>query len=347
MKYTIFFAIFTFLSTTIGYCQQSSAKYVIEGDLSCVADALTDVDSVTLYEQYNIISRVPLNDYRFSVEGSVSGEFVLYGQLVFENSAVVLPLFLEPGNIKIRCVEQRDTSMFSISVTGTPSNNINTGASLRYSEINYQMIDISEDSTLSDDKKLEQMNLLLAEQENLFKDMVKDNFDSPIAPYLYMQKYYYGNDYKGLRNAIEKLSEGDLKNHPAVSDLKTVLKMMPGLMPGDTVSEYKGTYLLLDVWSSISGVNMDDFPKLKKLNRKSDNKLSIVGICTDPTEQMMQTTVKNYGLKWEQILDSTCNFSQKYNITSYPARFLIDPEGVVLEKNPDLKKLSKRDFSIP
>lgn len=104
-------------------------------------------------------------------------------------------------------------------------------------------------------------------------------------------------------------------------------------------------YTLVDFWFSHCGPCLGEFPELKNLFEKYNDKgFDIRGISVDNKENRIawKNVIKQYQLPWKQYLDLNGFEAEKLNIDAFPTNFLLNEKGVIIKKNiePDeLKKL--------
>ena len=92
----------------------------------------------------------------------------------------------------------------------------------------------------------------------------------------------------------------------------------------------EGKYVLLDFWASCCGPCRRFFPTLKELAAKyADNGLVVVGISTDRDRNAWLNVLKEDPKPWLDVLDES-NIGNAYGVTSIPALFLIDPQGMIV-----------------
>lgn len=105
------------------------------------------------------------------------------------------------------------------------------------------------------------------------------------------------------------------------------------------ISSFKGKYVLLDFWASWCGPCREEHPNLIKAFKNYNNKgFTIVSISIDKNKSDWLKAIEQDKITWTQLSDLNGHKGEvylKYGITSIPANFLIDPNGIVIAK--DLK----------
>ena len=114
------------------------------------------------------------------------------------------------------------------------------------------------------------------------------------------------------------------------------------------LSEFRGKYVLLDVWGFWCGPCRRELPYIKEAYRRYKSRnLEVVGINTDEdfTVDSMNKSLKQNNMTWTQAkFDSVVELLRiQLQITSFPTTFLISPEGKILSMGraerdePDLR----------
>ena len=104
-------------------------------------------------------------------------------------------------------------------------------------------------------------------------------------------------------------------------------------------------YTLVDFWFSHCFPCLSEFPELKNLFEKYNDKgFDIKGISVDTKENKIawKNVIKQYNLPWKQYLDLNDFEAEKLSIDAFPTNFLLNVHGEIIAKNiePDeLKKL--------
>lgn len=114
------------------------------------------------------------------------------------------------------------------------------------------------------------------------------------------------------------------------------------------ISEYRGKYVLLDVWGFWCPPCRKELPYIREAQKRfAGRNLEVIGLNTDPdyTIDSMKKSLRDNGMIWTQAkFDSVVEFLRVgLRITSFPTTFLISPEGKILSmsrherKEPDLR----------
>lgn len=192
------------------------------------------------------------------------------------------------------------------------------------------------------------------EQEEIFKDFIKENPSSEISiKNLNGFKFTWGKEtttdlFEGMSGEIKDSEEGELVakyleyyNNPQVNDQFTDFEL-PDLK-GDNIliSENLNDYTLLEFWASWCYGCRKKHPELIEVYEDFKNKgFTVIGISGDNYEGDWVKAVEKDELPWLNLRDPNGRESIvqfKYGIHYLPANFLVGPDGRIIAKdvNPD------------
>ena len=113
-------------------------------------------------------------------------------------------------------------------------------------------------------------------------------------------------------------------------------------------SEYRGTYVLLDIWGFWCPACRDELPYIREAKRRYlARNLAVVGLNTDPdfSVDSMKKALNDNGMNWTHAqFTSIVDFLRiNLRVNSFPTTFLISPDGKILSMSrserdePDLR----------
>lgn len=99
-----------------------------------------------------------------------------------------------------------------------------------------------------------------------------------------------------------------------------------------SLSSLRGKYVILDFWGSWCGWCIKGIPDMKKYYEKYSDRLQILGVDCNDTEQKWKDAVEKYELPWLHVYNPrTSTVLDDYNITGFPTKIVIDPQGNVVK----------------
>lgn len=98
-----------------------------------------------------------------------------------------------------------------------------------------------------------------------------------------------------------------------------------------TLAELKGSYLLIDLWSSGCGPCVAAIPEMGELAERYKGRLQIVSISSD-TDEVWRNASTRHRMSWHNWNDGkrTTGIFARYEQRGIPAYTLISPDGIVL-----------------
>ncbi len=195
-------------------------------------------------------------------------------------------------------------------------------------------------------------NDLQAQADAVVKNFLSANADSPAAAYamLELRGQDFLDAYDSMTPAakesvfmpiIEKMRERNIKQvemERLTAQLESGTVQAPAFslpdMDGKSVSlsDFKGTWVILDFWGSWCRWCVKGFPELKEEYAKYSDKLEVVGIdCNEPQDRW-KAAVAKYELPWVNVYYDTQkdkSLLEAYAVQGFPTKVIISPEGFI------------------
>ena len=107
------------------------------------------------------------------------------------------------------------------------------------------------------------------------------------------------------------------------------------------LSSLRGKYVVLDFWGSWCIWCIRGIPHMKEAYSKYKDKMEILGVDCQDTEEKWKAAVEEHQLPWLQVRcpeDYLQTLGQQYRIQGFPTKVIIDPQGrlvkVVVGEDP-------------
>ena len=113
-------------------------------------------------------------------------------------------------------------------------------------------------------------------------------------------------------------------------------------LKGDSIhfpADFKGKYVLLDFWATSCAPCIQEMRDyyIDIYKKYGGKQFEIVGVADNLTSQLTTFIEKN-SIKWMIIPDGKSKLIQKkYRVNQYPTLFFINPEGVIISKDSELR----------
>ena len=112
-----------------------------------------------------------------------------------------------------------------------------------------------------------------------------------------------------------------------------------------SLDDFKGKYVLIDVWATYCGPCKGELPYLEKIQEKLRKKdIVFVSIATDYDKKVWRQFLEQHQLKGVQLVMDRkwISFMHRYQIVTIPRYILLDREGKIV--NSDMPRPSNPEF---
>ena len=116
---------------------------------------------------------------------------------------------------------------------------------------------------------------------------------------------------------------------------------------GNTISlaDFKGQFVLLDFWASWCKPCREDNPKLvRAYNEVKDRNFEIVSVSVDKDRKKWLQAIEKDQTHWVHLsnVQGWDEVSTSYGVKAVPQNFLINPEGIIIDKNIVIDELTEK-----
>ena len=95
-----------------------------------------------------------------------------------------------------------------------------------------------------------------------------------------------------------------------------------------SIEDYRGQWVLLNVWASWCGPCKEESPALDKFEKTHGEQIAVVGIDTKDLSEDALGFLKEFSIDYPQLRDASGDYTdQKLKTTGVPESFLINPQG--------------------
>ncbi len=92
-------------------------------------------------------------------------------------------------------------------------------------------------------------------------------------------------------------------------------------------ADYRGQWVLVNLWASWCPPCRDEAPALEKYSRRHEGDVAVLGIDTDDATPDALAFAREFGITYELLHDGEGARKDELGATGLPESFLIDPEG--------------------
>lgn len=111
-------------------------------------------------------------------------------------------------------------------------------------------------------------------------------------------------------------------------------RLEPGAGAAGTgsLADYRGEWVLMNVWASWCAPCRDESPALERFSRKWRDRVTVLGIDTRDITSDALAFIREFDLTFPQLRDPTGSYSDELGTTGVPESFLVDPEGALADR---------------
>ena len=287
----------------------------------------------------------------FSFRGKING--VEMRTLTIDGLNGQTNIVLEPGKIQVTIYKD---SIFSSTSVGTPNNDVFDDYKKQYKK-QYNVISSLRDSILklaNNPIILKQLKIKMKSQKILLNSALgQKGFDIDLAKEAY-DKINISIKTKTVENQIISNQIKTKLNKAKKTELVKIGEKVPAFSGPNSkgilldLNKIKGKVTIIDFWASWCKPCRIENPNLVNLYDKyHDNGLEIISISLDSETQRLAwiKAIKKDQLNWFNISNlKSWNdpIAQLYGVNSIPATFIIDQDGVLIDKQLRGRQLDER-----
>ena len=100
------------------------------------------------------------------------------------------------------------------------------------------------------------------------------------------------------------------------------------------IEQLKGKYVVIDFWGTWCGPCIYEMPKMKEYYDRYKDKMEIVGIAQESSNDRWYKFLEKNDYPWTQVLNDKKenDLVVKYNVHSFPTKFVLDQDGKIIQK---------------
>ncbi|MCE2440856.1 MAG: TlpA family protein disulfide reductase [Candidatus Latescibacteria bacterium] len=102
-----------------------------------------------------------------------------------------------------------------------------------------------------------------------------------------------------------------------------------------SLSQFRGKVVLLDFWASWCGPCIGNLPYIRELKKKTtDLPVVFVNLSLDSSDAAWRKAIDKHGIKGVHVRSGVwgSGTTSAYNVRAIPAYFLVDPQGIIVER---------------
>ncbi len=356
MKKLIWLAV---LSVVIFACNKSDKnQYTINGNMEGISDGWVVLNKVS-DNDLKAVDSVEAKNGQFTFTGTIEAPEVYY--LNFTADKKYHRFFLEPGTITISgTLDQPVFDGSQAQAVFDAFTNQMKQFDERASSLGQQYQQARTSGDADKIKSLEdEFEKLDTEQREFILQFAKDHGSSVVSPYIVSSNIYMF-DLDQMQQVMASL-DSTISNSKYVVQLQNHINKLQNVEVGKeapvftqdnpdgqpvSLKDFRGKYLLIDFWASWCKPCRAENPNVVAAYQKYHDKgFDVLGVSLDRNKEAWIKAINDDHLVWTQVSDLKYwnnEASDLYAVSSIPANFLLDPQGVIVAKNLRGDKLEEK-----
>lgn len=113
-----------------------------------------------------------------------------------------------------------------------------------------------------------------------------------------------------------------------------------------SLSDFRGSYVVLDFWASWCPDCRKDIPEMKRLHDEYGKNIRFVSVSFDDKKDSWTRCIETNGMDWLHLSElkkwKTTEVSRQYNIQWIPAMYIIDRQGRIILSTVMIEKVAAK-----
>ena len=100
-----------------------------------------------------------------------------------------------------------------------------------------------------------------------------------------------------------------------------------------SLSDFRGKWVIIDFWGSWCIWCIKGFPHLKEVYEAEKDRLEVIGVDCQDSEQAWRDAVAKYSLPWVNLYNpaSDNGVEKLYGLQGFPTKVIVSPEGKIMD----------------